>query len=75
MIKIMSNGIKQSFIQKDRSPISEKINKQYDIVAYVPLYESKERERGFNQSKIIAQRKMGKKKGERKKTLMISPPW
>lgn len=35
--------------------ISDKINKHYDIITYVPLHESKERERGFNQSKIIAQ--------------------
>ncbi len=36
------------------SIISE-INKHYDIITFVPLHESKERERGFNQSRIIAE--------------------
>lgn len=34
--------------------ISDGINNNYDIITYVPLHESKERERGYNQSKIIA---------------------
>lgn len=35
--------------------ISNQIQKQYDIITYVPLHDSKERERGYNQSQIIAQ--------------------
>ena len=35
--------------------ISNGINRQYDIVTYVPLHVSKERERGFNQSQVIAE--------------------
>jgi len=35
--------------------VSIEINKIYDVITYVPLHEDKERERGFNQSQIIAE--------------------
>jgi ComF family protein len=34
--------------------IKKKLNMDYDIIAFVPLHKTKQRERGFNQSEVIA---------------------